>query len=152
MERYFKTEDGRLVNLIEHTVEQIEKRPDLKIYISTDSQNYGSRSVYVTAIVYRYGIRGAHYIYLKQRIPRINDVFTRLWKEAEFTIDTASFIQAEMPVQIEALEFDFNNKHVTKSTPLVKAIKGWVESLGIKANMKPEEMIAAKAADHLCRA
>jgi predicted RNase H-related nuclease YkuK (DUF458 family) len=152
MERYFKTEEGKLVNLIEHTIEQIEKRPDLKIYIATDSQNYGYKSVYVTAIVYRYGIRGAHYIYHKQRIPRIQDIFSRLWKEAEFTIETATFLKENMPIQIEALEFDFNNKQITKSTPLVKSIKGWAESLGIKANMKPDEMIAAKAADHLCRA
>ena len=152
MERYFKTEQGELVNLIQHTVEQIEKYPDLKIYIATDSQNYGYKSVYVTAIVYRYGLRGAHYVYRKERIPRIKDIFQRLWKEAEYTIEIAEFLKENMPIQIEALEFDFNNKIVTKSTPLVKAIRGWAESLGIKTSMKPDEMIAAKAADHLCRA
>lgn len=152
MNRLFKTEDGKSIDLIQHTVEQIEEHPNLKIYIATDSQNYGHKSVYVTAIVYRYGLRGAHYIYRKDRLPRIQDVFNRLWKEAEFTIEAAEYLKENSPIQIEALEFDFNNRVITKSTPLVKAIKGWAESLGVRACMKPDEMIAAKAADHLCRA
>lgn len=152
MERYFKTESKELVNVIEHTVEQIQQYPDLKIYIATDSQNYGHTSVYVTVIVYRYGLRGAHYIYRKERIrPSIRDIFQRLWKEAELTIDIAQFLLDNMPIQIEALEFDFNGRIVTKSSPLVKSIKGWAESLGVKAHMKPDDMIASKAADHLCR-
>lgn len=152
MTRYFLTETGEHVSLIDHTVEQLEKRPDLRIYIATDSQNYGHKSVFVTAIVYRFGIRGAHYIYQKHRLPRIQNIAERLFKEAEFTIETAWALMDTMPIKIEALEFDFNNRIVTKSTPLVKQIRGWAEGLGVKAHMKPDEMIAAKAADHLCRA
>lgn len=153
MDRYFRTEEGELVNAIEHTVSQIATFPDnLRIYIATDSQNYGGKTVYVTVVVYRYGLKGAHYIYQKQRIPRIRDHFTRLWKEAELTVEAASMLTDEIPVSIEALEFDYNNKKITKSTSLVSATKGWAESLGYKVKVKPDEMIAAKAADHLCRA
>lgn len=151
MERYFRTEEGDLVNVIEHCLEQIKAQSNLKIYISTDSQNYGGKSVFVTAIVFRYGLRGAHYIYLKQRLPRIRDVFTRLWKEGEMTIDCATMITNEIPVKIEALEFDYNNKKITQSTSLVSSLTGWASALGYQARVKPDEMIAAKAADHLCR-
>lgn len=150
MEKYFKTEEGGLVNVIEHCQEQI-KQDNLKIYISTDSQNYGGKSVFVTAVVFRYGLRGAHYIYLKQRIPRIRDIFTRLWKEGELTVECAEMITQEIPLKIEALEFDYNNKKITKSTNLVPALVGWASSLGYNTRVKPDEMIAAKAADHLCR-
>jgi len=151
MDKYFRTEEGKLVNIVEHVVEQIQQNPNLKIYIATDSQNYGSNTVYATAVVFRYGLRGAHFVYRKQRIPRIRDTFSRLWKEAEITIDTAQTINAEVPVQFEALEFDYNNAKITKSTNLVPAITGWVKSLGYNVLVKPDEMIASKAADHICR-
>lgn len=154
MDYYFRTEEGELVNVIDHTISQLATFPDnLRIYIATDSQNYGGKTVYVTVVVYRYGVRGAHYIYKKDRIPRIRDHFSRLWKEAELTVEVADIITGEIPViSIEALEFDYNNKKVTKSSSLVAATKGWAESLGYKVKVKPDEMIAAKAADHLCRA
>lgn len=151
MEKYFKMEDGKLVNIVEHTMEQIKLNPNLRIYISTDSQNYGSKTVYATAVVYRYGQRGAHFVYNKQRMTRIRDNFSRLWKEAEYTIETAQTINAEIPVKIEALEFDYNNKKITKSTNLVASVVGWAQSLGYRALVKPDEMIASKAADHVCR-
>lgn len=151
MERYFRTEENQLVNIIEHCLEQVKIHPNLQIYVSTDSQNYGGKSVFVTAVVFRYGLRGAHYVYLKQRLPRISNVFNRLWKEGEFTIECADMITKEIPIKIEAIEFDYNNKKVTKSTNLVSSMKGWAESLGYSVRVKPDEMIAAKAADHLCR-
>lgn len=148
---YFQTEEGKLVNLNDHIVEELKNNPNLKVYISTDSQNYGAKTVYATAIVFRYGLRGAHYIFRRQRIPRIRDTFSRLWKEAEFTIEIAEQITKEIPIKIEALEFDYNNKKVTKSSNLIPAILGWAKSLGYNALVKPDEMIAAKAADHTCR-
>ena len=151
MDKYFKMEDGKLVNLIDHVVEQITEHPNVKIYIATDSQNYGGKTVYAVAVVFRYGLRGAHFVYKKERIPRIRDNFQRLWREAEYTIETAQLITNELSVKIEAVEFDYNNKKITKSTNLIPSILGWAKSLGYNPLVKPDEMIAAKAADHVCR-
>jgi predicted RNase H-related nuclease YkuK (DUF458 family) len=151
MDNYFRTESNELVNIIDHTLEQIDKYNEVKIYVSTDSQNFGEHTVYATAIVYRYGLRGAHYIYYKQKVPRIKNTFERLFKEAEFSIETAQALTANMPIAIEAIELDYNSKKITKSTPLVSSTKGWAESLGYKVKVKPDDLIAAKAADHLCR-
>lgn len=150
MTRYFQTEEGRLVNLSDHIIEVVKNNPNTQIYISTDSQNYGGKTVYAIAVVFRYGLRGAHYVYRKERIPRIRDNFSRLWREAEYTIETAESIR-HLPIKIEALEFDYNNKKVTKSTNLVSSVVGWATSLGYRALVKPDEMIASKAADHVCR-
>lgn len=149
--KYFKTEDNKIVDILEHCVEQLNEFPNLKILVSTDSQNFGANTVYATAVVFRHGIRGAHYIYLKQRIPRIRDTFTRLYKEGELTIECAEYIQNNLPIKVHAVEFDYNNKKKTASTSLVPVLKGWAESLGYKALTKPDELIASKAADHLCR-
>jgi predicted RNase H-related nuclease YkuK (DUF458 family) len=137
--------------MIDHTLEQVKEHPELKIYIGTDSQNFGENTVYATAIVYRYGLRGAHYIYNKVKVPRIKNTFERLFKEAQMSIETAQHLTENLPVAIEAIELDYNNKKITKSTSLISSTKGWAESLGYKVKVKPDEMIAAKAADHLCR-
>lgn len=149
--KYFQNEEGRIINLNQHILEQVRENPDTKIYIATDSQNYGSKTVYAIAVVFRYGLRGAHYVYRKERLNRVRDTFSRLWKEAEYTIETASSITNEIPIKIEALEFDYNQKKVTKSTNLIPAVTGWAKSLGYNVLVKPDEMIAAKAADHVCR-
>lgn len=151
MERYFRTEQGDIVNILNHTINEIGKHPNLNIYVATDSQNYGDSTVYVTAIVYRYGTRGAHYIFLKQRVKRIRDHYKRLFQEAVYTIETAEMLTTDSPVTIEALEFDYNNKLKTISTSVIQAATGWANSLGYKTIVKPGEMIAAKAADYLCR-
>lgn len=149
--RYFRTEQGDLVNCIDHCLQEVKKHPDLRIYIGTDSQNYGANTVYVTAIVFRYGTRGAHYIYNKTKVPRISDIFSRLFKEGEMSMECASFIQSNSPIKVHAIEFDYNNKKITKSTNLVSTMRGWAESEGYKALVKPDELLASKAADHLCR-
>ena len=149
--KYYRTEEGKLVDIIEHSVEQIKAFPDLKIFIGTDSQNYGGNTVYATVVVFRYGLRGAHYIYNKVKVPRIRDHFTRLYKEGELSIECAEYIQTNSSIKVHAVEFDYNNKKVTKSTNLVPVLKGWAESLGYKALVKPDDLIASKAADHIAR-
>lgn len=156
MEKYFKTEQGELVNIVEHTLEQLKKWPDLKIRIGTDSQNYTFKrktkkiavSRYVTTIVYRYGSRGAHYIYYMEEVPRVRSEWTRLYDEGIRTIEAADLLQEEIPVQIEALEFDYNDHKKTLSSQLVQTFKNWGSFNGV---FKSGEMIACKAADHVCR-
>jgi len=153
MDKYFRTEDGKIVNVVEHTLEQIEKWPNLKIYIATDSQDSGLESKYATVVVYRYGKRGAHYIYFKENVPR-RDMFTRLYDEAVRTIETAQLIDSEIPISFAALEFDYNTIPRWASNKLVSSIRGWVKGLNYNAvfkNTTNDIMIAAKAADHVCR-
>ena len=148
MEKYFKTEQGELVNIVEHTLDQIEKWPNLRIRIGTDSQNYSGITRYVTTIVYRYGNRGAHYIFYREDIPRIKNEWIRLYDEGLRTIAAADMLQSEIPVAIEALEFDYNDNKKTLSSQLVQTFKSWD---GFTAAFKSGEMLACKAADHICR-
>lgn len=148
MDRYFKTQEGKRVNIIEHTLEQIEKWPHLKIYIGTDSQSYSSITRYITCIVYRYGNRGAHFIYYREEVPRDKDrtQWSRLFEEGMRTIETADMLTESIPVSVEAMEFDFADVAKTLSTKLVSAFKGYKN-----AKFKSGEMLATKAADFCCR-
>lgn len=152
MEKYFKDIDNQYVNIIQHTLEQLQKWPDLRMYIATDSQDNGLHSRFATCIVYRYGTRGAHYIFYKEEVPRIPVMYNRLFDEAVRTIATADILREEIPaLQITALEFDYNQIPRYKSNALVQNIGGWAKGLGYNVSFKGGGMIASKAADHECR-
>jgi len=151
MDKYFRKENGARVNVIEHCADILAEYPNAEILISTDSQNTKKESKYATVIVFRYGFKGAHYIYNKENFPKIRDLFSRLFKECELSLNIAEFITSNSAFRISAIELDFNDFKKTKSTPLISATKGWCESLGYRTILKSGEMIAAKAADHVCR-
>ena len=65
----FKSVDNRVIDVVEHTLEIMKRYPNLKVHIGTDSQNIGLETSYVTVIAYRFGIRGVHYIYTKEKVP-----------------------------------------------------------------------------------
>lgn len=147
MEKYFKTIEGKYVNLINHTIEQLEKWPDLSIRISTDSQSSGYVTTYATVIVFRYGKRGAHYVVFKEEVPRERVEYMRLYNEGMRTLDAEKILTESIPsIRIDALEFDFSDIKKTISTSLVGVFKGYNN-----ATFKSDSMVASKAADHECR-
>lgn len=158
MEKWFTTQQGERVNIVEHTLDQLKKWPNMKIYIGTDSQDKKTSAkgkkyitVYATCICYRYGHRGAHFIYLREKVPIIRDMYTRLYGEAVRTIETAQLIDSEIPISFEALEFDYNQIPKWASNKLLSAVGGWVKGLNYNAIFKGGEVISPKAADHVCR-
>lgn len=151
MEKYFRTQEGERVNIIEHTLDQLQKWPNLKMYVGTDSQDYGAITRYVTVVVYRYGLRGAHFVYHRTEVPRVKDMITRLLQEAQDTLAAAQLIDSEIPVSFESLDFDFNTIPKWASNKVLSSIKGWMTGLNYKATFKGEHVIATKAADHVCR-
>jgi len=140
-----------MVNIISHCREILAKEPDAKILIGTDSQDEDGKSKYCTVIVFRYGLRGAHFIYSKDDRKKIRDIFTRLFTECEYSLEIAEHITKNTSYKVSTIELDFNDFKKTKSTPLISATKGWCESLGYSATLKSGEMFACKAADHILR-
>lgn len=151
MNRVFRKISGESVpDIVKHTIDILKECPWVEVHIGTDSQNHRRSTVYVTAIAYRYGNRGVHYIYHKQKIKKIKDKWTRLWNEAEQSIQLAEWITKQMNVKIE-IDLDYNCDDRHFSSKLVQATVGWASSLGYKTNIKPNNQIATKAADYHCR-
>lgn len=146
----FKKITGLKVDLLKHTLDIILKHPTVKIYVGTDSQNYSGTTQYATVVAYRYGTKGVHYVYNKEAVPRITDIWTRLWGEAERSIEIAEWLKQNINVPIE-IDLDFNEDKFAGSNKLISSTKGWAVGLGYKVNTKPEMLIAAKAADYHCR-
>ena len=97
----FKDINGHTVDPASHTLEVIKNYPYAEIHIGSDSQNIGKVSRYTTVIAYKLGSRGVHYILSKNNFNSIRDMWTRLWKEAEMSIDTAEWLTQKVSIKVE---------------------------------------------------
>jgi predicted RNase H-related nuclease YkuK (DUF458 family) len=118
--------------------------------VGTDSQSLAKKTQYITVIAYKYGNRGVHYILKKRGVPQIKDLWTRLWRETELSIDIAETIKKSLNI-IPQIDLDYNENENFKSNKLVNASKGLANSLGYKVNIKPHIQIATRAADYHCK-
>lgn len=91
---------------------------------------------------------GCQVIYRKEVVPLITDIWTRLWSEAERSVETALYLR-EHGSQIDTIDLDYNVDLKFKLNKVVTAAVGYVESLGFKARIKPDLIPAAYAADHI---
>ena len=146
----FKDINGNIIDPISHTREIIKKNPFVEVHVGTDSQSLAKMTQYITVIAYRYGNRGVHYILKKNGVPQIKDLWTRLWRETELSIDIAESIKKSLNV-IPEIDLDYNENENFKSNKLVNASKGLANSLGYKVNIKPHIQIATRAADYHCK-
>jgi predicted RNase H-related nuclease YkuK (DUF458 family) len=146
----FRKVNGELVNVVEHTLEVLRTNPNIQIHIGTDSQNNGKYTYYSTVIAYHFNKKGVHYIAYKQHFPKITDIWTRLWKEAEMSIEIAEWLTQQINVRVE-IDMDYNDNPIHKSNVLIASTKGWANSLGYKVNVKPFSQVATRAANHHCR-
>lgn len=149
--KVFKKVNNQPVDIISHTLDMLKKYPHAEIHIGTDSQNKRKWSKFSVVIAYKLGSRGVHCVVHNYKVKKMRDKWSRLWKEAEDTIEVAQWINKKLPsVKIE-LDFDYNIDAKHFSNRLVQAAKGWGESLGYKCNIKPDNVIATKYADAQCR-
>ena len=146
----FKNIKGETVDTVKHTLEIMKSYPYAEIHIGTDSQNINKETCYTTVIAYRLGSRGVHYILSKQKREIIRDMWTRLWKEAEYSVDVAEWLTKKITLKVE-IDMDYNEDKSYKSHKLISAAKGWANSLGYKVNVKPNNQIATRAADYHCK-
>ncbi len=155
----FRIVSGQQIdNLIKYCVGQ--KLDGAKIHIGCDSIVVAGNITYITVIAFRIGKSGVHFIYDKTKIKSYRDsynkpdIFTRLWKEAQFTIDTANLlIESGLFNHNEiVLEFDYNNVKDTISTKVIAAAVGYAVGSGYTNNLlKSDVQIAVKAANNICQ-
>jgi predicted RNase H-related nuclease YkuK (DUF458 family) len=146
-----KVGDEETVDLLDYARSVIEKIPGTKIYVGCDSQSYANKTVYVTTVVFRYHNRGAHVIYSKDTIPRVKDLWTKLWGELQRSIDIAGYLKIEGKIDIYQIDLDYNTNPKHKSNVIVKTAIGYMESMGYNYAVKPQTLIAISIANELCR-
>lgn len=150
--RFTRLQDGKGIEIAEYVKGYIQdnKFNRIKIYVGCDSHNRGEWTTYVTTVVIHVGETGCHVLYNKEKVTRINDLWTRLWKEVEKSVDLANYLR-ENGINIHNIDLDLNADEKHASNKLVAAAKGYVSSMGIKARIKPEILPAVHAADNLSK-
>ena len=152
----FKFYNGGFINDVESYIkEYIKKHPDVEVFIGTDSAKAGSVSgqpttVFVTTICFRHPNNGVHYIYSKEKGPRIKDLFTKIWLEVERTNKVASFVKPIIGDRILFLDLDINSLKQHESNVVYSAANGFLKGQGYSVRSKPQAW-AAHAADWLLK-
>lgn len=146
--KFKKLTSNQTFELADYVKEYLEtnRDHDVKMYLGCDSQTKGITTTYATTLVFHVATSGCHVIYKKEVVPVVRDMWTRLWKETELSVQAALYLR-DAGIEIDTIDLDYNIDPVHNSNKLVKAAVGYVESLGFKARVKPELLPAVYAAD-----
>jgi predicted RNase H-related nuclease YkuK (DUF458 family) len=149
-DRLYKVMGGHLEHdVCDYTAAMCSDR-SFEIHVGCDSQNYKRYTVYVTTVVFRYPDNGAHVIYRRERVPKILDLWTKLWGETERSVALAQLLLEECHIRVKQIDLDFNSDPTYPSQKLISASAGYIKSLGFDAQAKPNLLMAAWAANVLC--
>ena len=148
--RLFKVMGGTVEHDISAYVASMCQELNLDVHVGCDSQNYKKYTVYVTTVVFRYPGNGAHVIYRKEKVPKICDLWTKLWGETERSVELALLLLNECKLKVKQIDLDYNSDPNYPSQKLISASSGYIASLGFQAKVKPELLMAVWAANALC--
>lgn len=127
-----------------------EKSLKIKYRVGCDSLNIRDKTVFITVLVGVYpDKRGAFVVYLKDKMPKIEDIYKRLWFEVEKAVSFASMLKDTYNIDIEAVDLDLNSDPQFISNKLLNSAVGYATSYGFPAVFKPQNVAAIYAADHL---
>ena len=149
--RKFTVMGGRLKHDVCDYITAMTSESEVEVHVGCDSQNHKRHTVYVTTVVFRFPNNGAHVIYRRERVPKILDMWTKLWGETERSVELANLILEECNLRVNQIDLDFNSDSQFASHKLVSASSGYITSLGFKSKVKPDLLMAAWAANVLCQ-
>jgi len=160
----FKKVTGEVIENVEKYVKEWTKEnPYGKVIIGCDSQMHGRRIKYSIAIVMHYIDRmgvghGGHVliadIWKKRNASSpIEEMPSKLWKEAEFTLKAAQMVDGndEIFKKRLMLHLDYSNDAKDKSNIMFASGIGYLQGMGYKAEGKPKSWAATHTADAFCR-
>lgn len=146
--KFKRLSDLEEVEIGKYVADYIANNANVTLYVGCDSQNRAITTHYVTTIVMHVGESGCHVIYKRDIVPRIFDMWTRLWNEVEKSVTVALYLK-ECGINVDNIDMDLNSDAANASNKLVAAATGYVQSLGIAPRIKPEVLPAVSAADNL---
>lgn len=154
----FEKMDGtKITNVNSYIKDWVRENPFGEVTIGCDSQEHTKYIKYSIAIVMHYVDEsgrghGAHVIsasVLDRSKNMKSDIYTKLWAEAELTIQTAQMLDGCVP-NIK-IHLDYNSKEDEYSNVLYAAGIGYVKGMGYHAEGKPFAWAASHVADDICK-
>ena len=153
IKKYFKSIDGKTVDIVDFCQQKCANNTTL--YVGTDSVVTNNQTVFVTVVAIRFGkpqdktAKGGTFCYLINRVPRHKDKLQRLREEAHVTMEMVLYLEDNY-IPVDIVEFDYNSDPLHDSNKVISET-GYATGLGYKITVKPDEQVAVKAADHICR-
>jgi predicted RNase H-related nuclease YkuK (DUF458 family) len=138
------------VNLIPYIKDFLSKNNDTSMFVGSDSQNSRATTYAVVIVLHNFG-KGGHVLYAKDIVPRIQDRFTRLWREVEYSLQTANYLVEHGIQKPNFIDIDLNPDPKYKSNQVLRAALGYVESMGYVPRCKPNAVVASYVADAICK-
>ena len=121
---------GKLKHDVCEYITAMTSESQVEVHVGCDSQNHKRHTVYVTTVVFRFPNNGAHVIYRRERVPKILDMWTKLWGETERSVELANLILEECNLRVNQIDLDFNSDSQHASHKLVSASSGYITSSG----------------------
>lgn len=152
MEMKFKRlQDGQEIDVVEYLKEQLVKYPDTDIYIGTDSQVHGRTTTYAVVIVLHKKGLGGHVLYYREVVPVTYDLFTKIYKEVEMSLEVAEYLVKHGVKKAKKIDIDINPDKKFKSNIVLASAMGLLAGCGYEGRMKPNSWSASHVADKLCK-
>ena len=153
----FKLYGGKKIdNLKEYVEIYLKANPTAVPYIGTDSKDF----TFVTTICFRHPGDGVHIIYRKEKTSRRIDIFSKMMKETDMTMEVVQYLEYElMDLKLERglgvddrlfkIHCDVNPNEDAKSNVAHSSVVGMFKGLGYNVDTKPNAWAATCAADFL---
>lgn len=173
--RKFKKFDGEFIeNIIDYINGKVGKNSNVDVIVGCDSQQRRSHTVYALTIMFydRMLHKGAHVIYMKIKIRKERDMFSRLMNESLYVLDLGNWLDDRLldtinpkygpneydgsfPYRKVQLHVDINpdygkNKQ-NKSHLVYSSVMGMLCGSGFSVHAKPDSSAASSAADSILR-
>lgn len=97
----FKLFGGKIIeNIEDYAIQYIKNNcvdhSEIIVYVGTDSKQLRKHTLYATAVVFYHVGKGAHIIFSRERVPKVKDLFTRLYNEVEMTRIVAEHLDSKL--------------------------------------------------------
>lgn len=183
MKNKFKKFGGNdIPDVGEHIRNYLKLYPQTSVYVGTDSKVRGGKIVYVSVIAMYDEIRkdGVHYIFKRDTEHGKLDVFSRMWREMEKSVEVADYLEIELEGHIKrytiedmmvlknpaggyykmnqtrlvGIDMDINAQpgpdKRNKSNVAYLAVKGYLVGLGYRTRFKNEREGCVPFAANVC--
>lgn len=162
-----------LPDIFQYIRDYVSSENDIKISIGCDSRQHKKWTVYaIVVVLYNEKLRnGAHYVFIRHKIPREKTIYNRLYLEALFSLEFAEMLNEELnnvytykhsknlydgsiPYKNIEIHVDFNSEYdngKNKSNLNYLGIMGVLCGYGFKVIAKPNSYASTCAADLICQ-
>lgn len=160
MENFKKFGGEVIYDLGEYVRDYLIRHPDVKIFVGCDSEQFMKNTQYATVVVLRHPNNGAHYVFFREKVKKIKDLYSRLWGEVERVLAMGEYLERELKdsyvkedpnEKIAELHLDLNPNPLHKSNIVFSAGVSTLKGYGFRVKYKPEAFASSVCADLICR-